>query len=238
MMETTSLLGNTSVLAHFAAAWLLWERLDLVARAIALLLLLASLGSWYLILFKGVSAWTGGRAERRYLAAFAAAGQRPDGVAQWRPAAAPAAYAELLALVQAGHLRTTCGVQANPACAARKLGQAFGYAIEQQQARWEAGQTYLATVASSAPFVGLLGTVWGVYHALQAIGQASHTAMNQVAGPVGEALIMTGIGLAVALPAAIAYNTFARITHHRLRQLHAHASRLQEDRVGGCYAAR
>ena len=82
--------------------------------------------------------------------------------------------------------------------------------------RLESGQTFLATVASTAPFVGLLGTVWGIYHALVAIGAEGDAGLDKVAGPVGEALIMTGLGLAVAIPAAVAYNFFAR-SNRRVR---------------------
>jgi biopolymer transport protein ExbB len=76
--------------------------------------------------------------------------------------------------------------------------------------RLESGLTVLATVGATAPFVGLFGTVWGVYHALVAIGLSRAGTLDKVAGPVGEALIMTGLGLAVAIPAVMAYNAFTR----------------------------
>ena len=91
--------------------------------------------------------------------------------------------------------------------------------IDAVQSEQEFGQTWLATVASSAPFVGLLGTVWGIYHALVAIGASGQSSLEQVAGPVGEALIMTGMGLAVAIPAAMAYNAFARASRQMRLQL-------------------
>ncbi len=90
----------------------------------------------------------------------------------------------------------------------------------------EYGNTYLATVASSAPFVGLFGTVWGIYHALLAIGMSGQSTLDKVAGPVGEALIMTAIGLAVAIPAAVAYNTFTRANRNALGELNAFAHEL------------
>ena len=214
----------------------LWERVDGVSRVIFLLLLLASLGSWYVIARKACDAWLGGRAERRYLAAFAQAGKRPDGIAGWQPEAAPLPYAAMLALAQARHVRTHSGNVADPIDVAGKLARALLHTIDKQQAVWETGQAYLATVASSAPFIGLLGTVWGVHNALNAVGLGTHTALNQVAGPVGEALIMTGIGLAVALPAAIGYNAFVRLTHHRMRQLERHAAELQDALSGGLHA--
>jgi biopolymer transport protein ExbB len=77
-------------------------------------------------------------------------------------------------------------------------------------AQLEWGQTMLASVGSTAPFVGLFGTVWGIYHALISIGESGQATLDKVAGPVGEALIMTGLGLAVAIPAVLAYNAFTR----------------------------
>jgi len=78
------------------------------------------------------------------------------------------------------------------------------------QARTQDGLAFLATVGSTAPFVGLFGTVWGIYHALTAIGIAGQASIDKVAGPVGEALIMTAIGLAVAVPAVLGYNWLIR----------------------------
>ena len=90
------------------------------------------------------------------------------------------------------------------------VSRALQQAIDEEAARQEYGQTLLASVASSAPFVGLFGTVWGIYHALVSIGMSGQSSLDQVAGPVGEALIMTALGLAVAIPAALAYNAFQR----------------------------
>ena len=87
----------------------------------------------------------------------------------------------------------------------------------------ENGLTVLASVGSTAPFVGLFGTVWGVYHALVGIGLSDGVTINRIAGPVGEALIMTGLGLAVAIPAVLAYNTFVRNNRVFLSRLDAFA---------------
>ena len=83
-------------------------------------------------------------------------------------------------------------------------------AIDNIQSRTQDGLAFLATVGSTAPFVGLFGTVWGIYHALTAIGIAGQASIDKVAGPVGEALIMTAIGLAVAVPAVLGYNWLVR----------------------------
>lgn len=90
------------------------------------------------------------------------------------------------------------------------VSRSLQQAIDEEAANQEYGQTLLASVASSAPFVGLFGTVWGIYHALVSIGMSGQSSLDQVAGPVGEALIMTALGLAVAIPAALAYNAFQR----------------------------
>jgi biopolymer transport protein ExbB len=95
--------------------------------------------------------------------------------------------------------------------------------IDEETAELENGLTVLASIGSTAPFVGLFGTVWGVYHALVSIGMADGVTLNRIAGPVGEALIMTGLGLAVAIPAVLAYNTFVRGNRVFLSRLDAFA---------------
>lgn len=95
--------------------------------------------------------------------------------------------------------------------------------IDEDTARLENGLTILASIGSTAPFVGLFGTVWGVYHALVGIGLSEGVSINRIAGPVGEALIMTGLGLAVAIPAVLAYNGFVRSNRVYLARLDAFA---------------
>jgi biopolymer transport protein ExbB len=92
-------------------------------------------------------------------------------------------------------------------------------AIDNVQARTQDGLAFLATVGSTAPFVGLFGTVWGIYHALTAIGIAGQASIDKVAGPVGEALIMTALGLAVAVPAVLGYNWLIRRNKTALDQV-------------------
>jgi biopolymer transport protein ExbB len=92
-------------------------------------------------------------------------------------------------------------------------------AIDNVQSRTQDGLAFLATVGSTAPFVGLFGTVWGIYHALTAIGIAGQASIDKVAGPVGEALIMTAIGLAVAVPAVLGYNWLIRRNKSAMEQV-------------------
>jgi biopolymer transport protein ExbB len=94
-------------------------------------------------------------------------------------------------------------------------------AVDNVSSRLQDGLAFLATVGSTAPFVGLFGTVWGIYHALTAIGIAGQASIDKVAGPVGEALIMTAIGLAVAVPAVLGYNWLVRRNKVALEQLRA-----------------
>jgi biopolymer transport protein ExbB len=91
------------------------------------------------------------------------------------------------------------------------VDRALRQGVTRESSKLEAGLTVLATVGSTAPFVGLLGTVWGIYHALIRIGATGQASIDAVAGPVGEALIMTAIGLFVAIPAVLAYNFFTRL---------------------------
>jgi biopolymer transport protein ExbB len=95
------------------------------------------------------------------------------------------------------------------------------------------GQVLLATVGSTAPFVGLLGTVWGIYHALTQIGISGQASIDKVAGPVGEALIMTAIGLAVAVPAVLGYNWLVRRNKNAMDRVRAFASDLHSVLLSG-----
>ena len=98
--------------------------------------------------------------------------------------------------------------------------------LDEETTRLENGLSVLATVGATAPFVGLFGTVWGVYHALVAIGMSGAGTLDKVAGPVGEALIMTGLGLAVAIPAVVGYNWLTRANRVMVAKLDAFAYEL------------
>ncbi len=106
------------------------------------------------------------------------------------------------------------------------LDRALRAAISRETERLETGLTFLATVGSTAPFVGLFGTVWGIFHALVRIGASGETSLDQVAGPVGEALIMTALGLAVAVPAVLGYNLLVRNNRVIIAGFHAFAEDL------------
>lgn len=106
------------------------------------------------------------------------------------------------------------------------LDRALRGAVERETARLETGLTVLASVGSTAPFIGLFGTVWGIFHALVRIGATGEASLDRVAGPVGEALIMTALGLAVAVPAVLGYNLLVRNNRVIIASFHAFAEDL------------
>jgi biopolymer transport protein ExbB len=106
------------------------------------------------------------------------------------------------------------------------LDRSLRAAINRETERLETGLTFLATVGSTAPFVGLFGTVWGIFHALIRIGATGETSLDQIAGPVGESLIMTALGLAVAVPAVLGYNLLVRSNRVIIASFHAFAEDL------------
>ncbi|NKI72824.1 MotA/TolQ/ExbB proton channel family protein, partial [Collimonas pratensis] len=105
--------------------------------------------------------------------------------------------------------------------------------VEKVQSRLQDGLAFLATVGSTAPFVGLFGTVWGIYHALTAIGIAGQASIDKVAGPVGEALIMTAIGLAVAVPAVLGYNWLVRRNKSAMEEIRSFSADLHSVLLSG-----
>ena len=100
------------------------------------------------------------------------------------------------------------------------LERELHHCMNKISSRFEGGMVALATIGSTAPFIGLLGTVWGIYHALINIGQSGQMSIAAVAGPIGEALVATAIGLFVAIPAVLAYNIFSRVNKNMNRQMH------------------
>jgi biopolymer transport protein ExbB len=182
---------------------------DAVSRGVALLLLAMSVASWVVILWKG---WLLRRAVRNVhtaTAAFWQAGYLDE--AQQRLHAFDSTRL-VLPLLEAA--RTLEQAAPNTLAAAgdrsQQLTRVLRDALHRVLHRLQYGQVLLATVGSTAPFVGLLGTVWGIYHALTAIGIDGNFRIEQVSGPVGEALVMTAAGLAVAIPAVLAYNVLGR----------------------------
>jgi biopolymer transport protein ExbB len=179
---------------------------DGVGKFIAVLLLLMSLASWVVIFWK---AWVIKRAVPDVAKSIASFWQAAD-VSQGRASVA-ALDRELLVLplIDAAQVNAS-GTLAGAGDKAQQLTRLLRDALHGVLLKLQFGQILLATVGSTAPFVGLLGTVWGIYHALIGLVGAGQVTIDKIAGPVGEALIMTAAGLAVAIPAVLAYNLFGR----------------------------
>ena len=201
---------------------------DLVARGVLALMLIASIGSWYLIVSKGVLVLRMKRRSEAFLRTFWEAPNLEAVAASISQNGTPEPFSHLLhhgftAIEQHSRHAGESSALINAGAPDEMLTRALKRAIDEDRSRLEFGQTFLATVASAAPFVGLFGTVWGIYHALIAISLSGQGTLDKVAGPVGEALIMTAIGLAVAIPAAVAYNAFARANRNTLSLLNSFA---------------
>ena len=179
---------------------------DAVTNGVALVLLVMSVGSWIVILWK---AWLLLRAHRdvaRSTAAFWQAPTLADGLRSLRLFDREVLVAPL---VEASQVHTG-GTLAGAGDKSQQMTRLLRDALHGVLLKLQAGQVLLATVGSTAPFVGLLGTVWGIYHALIGISGAGQVSIDKIAGPVGEALIMTAAGLTVAIPAVLGYNVLGR----------------------------
>ncbi|MBS1186823.1 MAG: biopolymer transporter ExbB [Burkholderiaceae bacterium] len=205
---------TTSGLAHY------WAQGDAVSHAVAYVLLAMSIASWYYILSKAWSAWRI-RKNARALEGFWQAADLPDAIAVLQAADSERVYAPLASqAAEAAGLRAQGGASLNAATDPGELiTRTLRQEINRVSARLESGLTLLASVGSTAPFIGLFGTVWGIYHALAAVSASGTVQIDKVAGPVGEALIMTGLGLLVAIPAVLAYNAFTRVNRLTLAEL-------------------
>jgi len=206
--------------AHFLS------QTDAVGKSLFVVLVLMSLATWYLIVAKGLQIYLSRRRTARFLHTFwnmpslSAVEQHLE---QNHPDE-PFSHLAYHALVSARH-HARHGVNRLNEAGSKSdfLTRSMRRVIDEETTRLEWGLTVLASVGSTAPFVGLFGTVWGVYHALVAIGISGQGTLDKVAGPVGEALIMTGAGLAVAIPAVLAYNSFVRSNRVVLARLDAFA---------------
>ncbi|VWB53756.1 MotA/TolQ/ExbB proton channel family protein [Burkholderia latens] len=192
---------------------------DAITHAVAYLLLAMSVASWCFLLMK---AWLLVRAKRqgpRALAAFWRAASLDAGID-----ALAGADRERVFVPLAEAARDAADAHDPAALAARverseRVLRALRHAMLRSQRRLEFGQVLLASIGSTAPFVGLLGTVWGIYHALGSIAASGQAQIENVAGPVGEALIMTAFGLVVAIPAVLAYNILGRLVRQLAEEL-------------------
>lgn len=221
----------TSGLAH------VWTQGDWVTRSVTLVLLGMSLATWIIILWKALDqraqrAQTRG-VERFWHSADFAEGLDKLGTLESNPFRAVAMEGREAArhiLHKDGRDTTQLHDSLNMS---DWVERSLRKSVDDFQARAQSGLSVLASVASTAPFVGLFGTVWGIYHALLSIGAAGQVSIDQVAGPIGEALIMTALGLVVAIPAVLGYNTLLRGNKGILHQLNRFAHDLHAYFVTG-----
>ncbi|MEO7743789.1 MAG: MotA/TolQ/ExbB proton channel family protein [Usitatibacter sp.] len=207
----------------------LWKQGDFVSKGTLIILIIMSMGSWYIMFVKVYEQWKLFRQAREVQTKFWQAGTVQEGLASLK-AGSPF------------HFIAESGMKATAHHEGKLLEQidlntwvtmSIQRAVDNVSSRLQDGLAFLATVGSTAPFVGLFGTVWGIYHALTAIGIAGQASIDKVAGPVGEALIMTAIGLAVAVPAVLGYNWLVRRNKVALEHLRAFSADLHMVIVSG-----
>jgi biopolymer transport protein ExbB len=190
-----------------------WHQADAVGKAAALLLLAMSIATWYLIVTKTLQLWRMRRLADRAQEAFWQADGLDAALDHMRATAGNNAFFDLAAAAVAARARHEGSSRSSLAGSledSERITRALRRAVQRASAGLGSGLSVLASVGATAPFVGLFGTVWGIYHALIGIGFTGQATIDKVAGPVGEALIMTAFGIAVAVPAVLAYNFLLR----------------------------
>jgi biopolymer transport protein ExbB len=202
----------------------LFRQGDAVTRLVAILLLAMSVSSWVVILWK---AWMLRRATGDVTRSTAAFWQSASLDEARQKVGAFDREALVLPLIAATQSQAV-GSLAAAGDKSQQLTRLLRDALHRVLDKLQFGQVLLATVGSTAPFVGLLGTVWGIYHALTGIANAGQITIDKVSGPVGEALIMTAAGLAVAIPAVLGYNIYGRLIGRIEADLEGFARDLRE----------
>jgi biopolymer transport protein ExbB len=197
---------------------------DTLARSVALLLLAMSVGSWVVILWKS---WLLHRASVDVARCVAAFWQSSTVDEATQKIKAFDREALVLPMVLATKIEET-GTLASAGDRAQQLTRVLRNALHAALTKLQHGQVLLATVGATAPFVGLLGTVWGIYHALIGIASAGQVTIDKISGPVGESLIMTAAGLMVAIPAVLAFNVLGRAVARIEAELEGFARDLRE----------
>jgi len=206
-----------------------WTQGDTITRSVAALLLLMSVSAWVVIFWKG---WLLRRVRNdmaRAVPAFWAAANMDSGREQLAVFDREQALTPLLAAAMATPPGGTLEAKGRTDS---QLTRRLRDALHRVLAQLQFGQVLLASIGSTSPFIGLFGTVWGIYHALLGISTAGTMTIERVAGPVGEALVMTAAGLAVAIPAVLAYNIFGKMVGSCEAELEGFAHDLREMIMG------
>jgi biopolymer transport protein ExbB len=207
----------------------LWKGGDFVARGTLIILVLMSMGSWYIIITKLIEQVKLMGQAKNAKQTFWKAATVEAGIAGLKPNSA------YRFIAQNGSTSTLHhdGALLEQIDLNTWVTMSIQRSVEKVQSRLQDGLAFLATVGSTAPFVGLFGTVWGIYHALTAIGIAGQASIDKVAGPVGEALIMTAIGLAVAVPAVLGYNWLVRRNKSAMEEIRSFSADLHSVLLSG-----
>jgi biopolymer transport protein TolQ len=230
---TTGLPGSVS---DHLSIFDLFLQSDSIVKVVLLILLLASFWSWAVIFDKSLrlrrlqqaatsfeeTFWSGGSLDDL----FERIGSRPIDPMS-------AVFAAAMREWRRSASKGLLGTAVMRASLQQRIERVMNVTVGREMERVERFMAYLATVGSTAPFVGLFGTVWGIYHALTAIGVAGQASIDKVAGPVGEALIMTALGLAVAVPAVLGYNWLVRRNRVAMENVRRFASAVQMTLLGG-----
>ncbi len=210
-----------------------WSQGDWVTRGVFAALILMSLASWIVIAIKALDVV---RAKRQAARAegFWHSSDMAEGLSKLGDGDAnPFRQLAIGGREAAAHHRATRAQLHDSLDVSDWISRALRNRMDSTTGKLQAGLAILASVGSTAPFVGLFGTVWGIYHALMKIGAAGQASIDQVAGPIGEALIMTALGLAVAIPAVLGYNALVRGNKHILAKLGRFAHDLHAYHVTG-----
>ena len=202
---------------------------DAVGKTMLAILIVMSIASWAIIAIKGLTLHLRKSRGAAFLRRFWNATSLDAVAADIAAHGARDAFSHLTAQAmhaQQHHARYGAAKLEEAGTASEFVTRTIKKVLDEETTRLENGLSVLATVGATAPFVGLFGTVWGVYHALVAIGMSGAGTLDKVAGPVGEALIMTGLGLAVAIPAVVGYNWLTRANRVMVAKLDAFAYEL------------
>ena len=205
----------------------LWNQGDAVAKVTLIILVIMSIGSWYIIIVKLLEQNKAMKFRREADEQFWPAKTIKDGVAAMHEDSPFRYVAEqgLEGLAKHDGVRANIDLHTWVSMGVSRASNAIS-------SKLQGGLSFLATVGSTAPFVGLFGTVWGIYHALVKIGVSGQASIDKVAGPVGEALIMTAIGLAVAVPAVLGYNWLVRRNKAVMESVHDFSTELHAALLG------
>lgn len=209
--------------AHFIA------QSDAISKTLLAILVLMSMASWAIIAIKGISLVLRKRRSESFLSFFwnATSLDAVAGEISTHGARDPFSHLTSHAMhAHSHHAKYGAAKLEEAGSSSEFVTRTIKKVLDEETTAMESGLTVLATVGATAPFVGLFGTVWGVYHALIAIGMSGAGTLDKVAGPVGEALVMTGLGLAVAIPAVMGYNWLTRANRVILSKLDAFAYEL------------